>query len=447
VQQILSRLFVVRVRAFLVVALASILLVAVMGVARASASDAPTVGASATATSKGYWSVQSDGTVASFGDAKAAGNAQATNVVGIAPTKSGRGYWLATADGNVLTFGDAVPHGSLAFHALSQPILGIAATPTGKGYWMIASDGGVFSFGDAKFYGSTGNIQLNQPVVGIAPTPTGHGYWLVASDGGVFSYGDAKFYGSTGNIQLNQPVVGIAPTGHGYRLVASDGGIFAFGDGHFYGSMGGQRLASPIAQLATTRDGRGYWEFAFDGGVFTFGNAHFYGSNPHPVAFGGERDFAFPFADHSAPSPPSTWTQDQGVDVFLQNRGANACGSISQPTQRDGPVLVAVAQGTIVGEGINGFGPSAPILHVERGPLTGMYVYYGHASGNLVGVGAHVAQGQPITHVGCGIVGRSDEPHVEIGMASSYPGVPPCSSGCHGSSTSGTMMHWLLATG
>jgi hypothetical protein len=109
-------------------------------------------------------------------------------------------------------------------------------------------------------------------------------------------------------------------------------------------------------------------------------------------------------------------------------------------------VLVAVASGTIAGEGINGFGPSAPILHVDRGALAGMYVYYGHSSGDLVAVGAHVNQGQPITHVGCGIVGRSNEPHVEIGMAPFFPGVPPCGPGCHSSSTSGAMLRWLLRT-
>jgi hypothetical protein len=145
-------------------------------------------------------------------------------------------------------------------------------------------------------------------------------------------------------------------------------------------------------------------------------------------------------------APPSTWVEDQGVDMFLQHRGADACGSISQPSQPDGPVLVAVASGTIVGAGIDGFGPSAPVLHVEQGSLAGMYVYYGHSSGNLVPVGAHVTQGQPITHIGCGIVGISDEPHVEIGMAPSYPGVPPCGPGCHSSSTSGAMLRLLLLT-
>jgi hypothetical protein len=405
VPPLLSRRFVAPARGLLLSLLATALLTGVVGVGGASASTAPTVGAAITSTGKGYWSVQSDGAVSAFGDAKPSGRALATNIVGIAPTKSGIGYWLAAADGNVISFGDAVMHGSLSTRALSQPILGITATSSGKGYRMVASDGGIFSFGDARFYGSTGNLRLNRPVVGVAPTPTGRGYWLVASDGGIFSCGDASFDGSVGD----------------------------------------RTHDAPVSQFVATRGGHGYWEFAWDGGVFAFGDARFYGSSPHPIV-PAERDFVFPFQDHAAPSPPSTWTQDQGVDVFLRNRGADACGSISQPSRRDGPVLVAVAAGTIVGEGIGGFGPSAPVLHVERGPLTGMYVYYGHTSGNLVGVGAHVAQGQPITHVGCGIVGQSNEPHVEIGMGPSYPGLTPCGPGCHGSSTSAAMMHWLLTT-
>ena len=115
--------------------------------------------------------------------------------------------------------------------------------------------------------------------------------------------------------------------------------------------------ARPVVQLAITANGRGYWVFASDGGVFAFGDAHFYGSSPHEVFGSLGADFMFPFQDHGAVAPPSTWVEDQGVDMFLQHRGADVCGSISQPSRPDGPVLVAVASGTIVGEGIDGFGP------------------------------------------------------------------------------------------
>ncbi|MGI8558245.1 MAG: murein hydrolase activator EnvC family protein [Solirubrobacteraceae bacterium] len=128
--------------------------------------------------------------------------------------------------------------------------------------------------------------------------------------------------------------------------------------------------------------------------------------------------FVFPLPGGAA-SPPGSWSDDQGVDI-------SAAGNTP---------LLAVGAGTIVLHGIGGFGPSAPVLHLDDG----RYVYYGHAGpGNMVPIGTHVGAGQVISEVGAGIVGISTGPHLEIGFANA-------SGGPIGAGSAGTMHALLLS--
>jgi murein DD-endopeptidase MepM/ murein hydrolase activator NlpD len=141
--------------------------------------------------------------------------------------------------------------------------------------------------------------------------------------------------------------------------------------------------------------------------------------------------FRFPFLDPSAASAPGSWTLDQGVDLAASGY---ACGAAAK--------LVAVGDGTVVQTGISGFGPTAPVIRMSDGPFAGRNVYYGHTGKIYVHVGQVVHAGDLVAQIGCGSVGYSSAPHLEIGVG--VPGGPPCCPAF--GQTSRSMLKQLLAS-
>jgi hypothetical protein len=141
-------------------------------------------------------------------------------------------------------------------------------------------------------------------------------------------------------------------------------------------------------------------------------------------------EFVFPFAEPGRAMSSGSWTQDQGIDLAY---AGNACGRSAG--------LVAVGDGVVIQTGISGFGPTAPVIKMAGGVFAGRNVYYGHTGRIFVHVGEHVHAGQKIAEVGCGSVGYSASPHLEIGVG--VAGGPPCCPAMH--QTSAEMLHQLLA--
>jgi hypothetical protein len=242
------------------------------------------------------------------------GGASPDQFVGMASTPDGGGYWLVQANGGVYSFGNAVFHGLLPAMGVrpSDPIVGMAATGDDGGYWLTGADGGLFSFGDAPYCQPLG-IPESTPIypegtllgpdltVGIA---TSVGYATVDDVGYGFveplagqpcAPGPGLDVG--GQIPLPTFVVGlisgiaVSHTGGNVWMVGNDGGVFAAqidpegSSPHllpapFYGSLPSLGITpdAPIVGISATPDGRGYWLVGADGGVFSFGDAVFHGS-------------------------------------------------------------------------------------------------------------------------------------------------------------------------
>ncbi len=256
------------------------------------------------AVGSGYWMLELDGHVFSFGDAITYGDVvdemvvPVLNAIALEALPTGDGYWILDSGGRVWPLGTAAHHGDVDLSVLDpgEVPAAISTMPTGDGYWVFTDRGRALPFGSAKHFGDAAELDLVGVIINSVATSSGNGYYMVGSDGGVFAFGDAQFHGSVPQVLpgvvLDGPVVGIVSTqAAGYWLVASDGGVFAFGDAQFVGSVPGvlepgAKLAQPVNGMVSFADG--YLMVASDGGVFNFSSRPFIGSlgadpPPHPI--------------------------------------------------------------------------------------------------------------------------------------------------------------------
>ena len=252
----------------------------------------------------GYWLLERDGDVSTFGGAPVLGGvkdrlAPGATAVAIAARPQGDGYWVLTSDGDLVARGLAIDLGRVDLATLTKPgerVSTISAAPDGAGLWVFTTAGRVVAFGTALPATSLAGtsailaLTLHGPVVDSVAAPSGEGAYLTASDGGVFAVGSARFVGSLRGVLTarfgppglpHQPVVGVVadPDGFGYWTVGADGGVFSF-EAPFRGSLPAivpfHQLAAPVVGMVPFGDG--YLLVASDGGVFNFSRLPFSGS-------------------------------------------------------------------------------------------------------------------------------------------------------------------------
>jgi hypothetical protein len=119
--------------------------------------------------------------VFAFGDAgfygSLGGTPPSSPVVNVAPSVDGAGYWMLEANGTVKSFGDAPVaqpgNASPGIAAANSPMTAMVPDISGQGFVVVDRTGQAFSFGDAPYFGDVaGTVNgYTGHVVGVAVAP------------------------------------------------------------------------------------------------------------------------------------------------------------------------------------------------------------------------------------------------------------------------------------
>jgi len=221
----------------------------------------------------GYWTLDTNGRVHSYGTADWLGDpisdgasTDTEDWIDITSTHTGNGYWVLSRRGYIHSYGDAVWFGNPvstpeleaaqvgAGDAWSYVATAIQAHPTDYGYWTVNGVGQVSAFGAAQHFGDVvedpeSPIHPQAWPRGIECTADGDGYWILYGDGHLFAFGNATWWGNAPLIpltsELNTEFHGIWTDleldheGDGLVLLRADGTISVQGNATYYGKPGG----------------------------------------------------------------------------------------------------------------------------------------------------------------------------------------------------------------
>ncbi len=197
---------------------------------------APTSGAvavQATPDGFGYWVLDHNGTVSSYGDAKPmhALVSPPAPVVGMAISPTGNQGWLLSQSGQVSALSTTAS--STMSHAVYNLPAGtyaaISADPLASGYYVLNRGGTVTGEGAVA-----GTWHTNvHPAVSVAADPSG-GFWVLGRNGSVAAVNGAQSFGNlrrvvalTGQVPVS---IQSTPDGAGYYIATAQGKLYPFGD-------------------------------------------------------------------------------------------------------------------------------------------------------------------------------------------------------------------------
>jgi hypothetical protein len=190
--------------------------------------------------------------------------------VSMASTLDGSGYWILDSQGNVFSFGAPYLGGSPT--GFTGRFVSIAAGPHG-GYWLLDSTGQVYSYGEPYRGGSP--TRYSGTFVGMAVGRHG-GYWLLDSAGQVYAYGERYRGGSAAGYSGRFTSIVRGPHG-GYWLLDSAGQVYSYGERYRGGSPTG--YTGQFTGMVTGSHG-GYWLLDTAGQIYSYGNEPYHGGSP-----------------------------------------------------------------------------------------------------------------------------------------------------------------------